>query len=146
MAMNLRLPEGRRGILLALFASLALNAFLAGLVVQDWMKPPQRGGLVRVESSYVIERLPAQRRIDVSRELRELGPELRPHWVRLRALRREIADLAAAPKPDAAAIDKRLAEIRTITTGVQERVQRRLFDAVLRLPPDTRKTLTGDES
>jgi len=25
-------------------------------------------------------------------------------------------------------------------------VQQRLFDAVLRLPPDTRKTLTGDES
>jgi uncharacterized membrane protein len=146
MALNLRLPEGRRGVVLALFASLAVNAFLAGLLIQDWMKPPQRGGLVRVESSYVIDRLPAQRRAEVSEELRDLAPELRPQWTRLRTLRREIADLAAAPTPDAAAIDKRLAEIRAITSSVQEQVQRRLFDAVLRLPPDTRKTLTGDES
>ena len=49
----------------------------------------------------------------------------------LRAMRAEIMRLAAAPEPDRAAIDARLAALRAEAAAMQEAVQRATYDALL---------------
>jgi Spy/CpxP family protein refolding chaperone len=50
--------------------------------------------------------------------------------------------LAAAPSPDRAAIDAKLAELRAQSAGMQEAVQKATYDALLALPPDQRTRLS----
>jgi uncharacterized membrane protein len=59
----------------------------------------------------------------------------------MRTMRAEILRLAAEPTPDRAAIDGRLADLRTIASGMQAEVQKTTYDAVLALPPQDRARL-----
>ena len=49
--------------------------------------------------------------------------------------------LAAAPEPDRAAIDAKLAELRAESAAMQEAVQKATYDALLGLPADQRAHL-----
>jgi uncharacterized membrane protein len=125
----------------ALALSLVANGFFVGIAAFGWFEGPRRGGPLRMEIDSVGKRLPEDYRTELREDMRELLPELRPHWRRLRELRGEIADLAAQPMPDRAAIDGRLAEIRSITTQTQTLVQSRIFDVALAFPPEVRAEL-----
>ena len=125
----------------ALALSLVINGFFIGIAAFGWMDAPKRGGPLRMEIDSVGKRLPDDYRSQLREDMRELLPELRPHWRRLRELRREIAGLAAQPTPDRAAIDGRLAEVRSITTQTQALVQSRIFDLALTFPADVRAEL-----
>jgi hypothetical protein len=59
-------------------------------------------------------------------------------------LRDEVNRMAAEPQPDRAAIDARLAALRAEAQMLQGEVQRATFDALLKLPPETRAGLAGD--
>ena len=51
--------------------------------------------------------------------------------------------LAAAPDPDRAAIDERLAALRAEATAMQEAVQQATYDALLKLPAEERAALAN---
>lgn len=134
----------RRWPAIALVASLVLNGFLIGALVTDWLKPgrgftgPRFAGF---ELRRLDEHLP-QKAVDrIAAELQPLGETMRERVARLRELRAEIMRLAAEPRPDRAAIDERLAALRTEVSGMQEEVQRATYDALLSLPPEDRVRL-----
>ena len=52
--------------------------------------------------------------------------------------------MAAEPQPDRAAIDARLAALRAEAQALQEEVQRATYDALLKLPPETRAGLASE--
>ena len=138
------LPLRRRWPATALVASLVLNGFLAGLLAMDWLRP--RPGFTGeraagFELRRFDERLPRDAADTIAAELRPLGPQLDERLARMRAIREEIMRMAALPEPDRAAIDERLAALRAETAAMQEAVQRATYDALMALPPETRRVL-----
>ena len=141
-AMVARPLHRRRWVLWGLAASLALNGFLIGALATDFLTgATERRGMFHFETRMLGRNLPESQADALRESVREIRPELRRNWRRLRELRREINTLAAEPEPDRAAIDARLGEIREITSGMQAAVQARVFDEVLALPPETRARL-----
>jgi uncharacterized membrane protein len=136
----------RRWLLWGLMASLALNGFLIGAVASGYFSgSPERRGMLYMETRAIGLNLSEAEAEALRGSVRELIPELRNDWRRLRELRREINTLAAAPEPDRTAIDARLAEVRDITRAMQESVQSRVFDEVLALPPEARARATEND-
>lgn len=135
----------RRWLLWSLTASLALNGFLIGALLTGlFAGQPERRGMLFVETRAIGENLPDEEAQALRAAMREMIPDMRDDWRRLRNLRREINALAAEPEPDRETIDARLAEIRDITREIQAAVQTRVFDEVLALPPQVRAGLVPD--
>ncbi len=141
-----RARRNRRWLVWGLTASLALNGLLIGSILAGlFAGPTERRGMFWRETRVLSKNLP-QAQVDSLRgSLRDMIPELRGDWRRLRELRREINRMAAEPQPDRAAIDARLAEIRQITSRMQADVQGRLFDELLALPPQMRARLAEED-
>lgn len=136
----------RRWPAIALVASLVLNGFLIGMIATEAFRPhrshrQQGSRALSFELRRLAERLPDEGVDRITAELQLLGPSLQSRLDRLRAIREEINGLAAQPTPDRAAIDQRLAALRTDAAAMQEEVQRATFDALLKLPPDMRAGL-----
>ena len=71
------------------------------------------------------------------------GPDAQRHIERLHALRADLGLLLAAEPPDRAAIDAKLAAIRSELDTMLAGAQGATVDSLLTLPPETRKTLAG---
>jgi uncharacterized membrane protein len=139
-------PRSRRTVWLgiALVASLAVNAFLIGATATDlvhmrWPFSPKQP--FRFELRWLEGHLPAEGIAKVEEAIAAAKPETTKHFNRLRALRRELAQLVAAPAPDRAAIDAKFVEIRAEVTAMQTRVQSASTEALLSLPPEMRAKL-----
>jgi hypothetical protein len=145
--MTVRGPTRRRWPAIALVASLLLNGFLLGMLAVDYLRP-HKGftgeRMLRFELRRLDDRLPEEAAARIAAELQPLVPAMDAHLDRLRAIRAEIRRLAAAPAPDRAAIDERLAALRTESARIQEEVQRATYEALLKLPPETRAGLAED--
>ena len=63
------------------------------------------------------------------------------HFDRLNALRDDLGKLVAVPEPDRAAVDAKLAEIRSELSAMQAENQRVSTEALLALPPEMRAGL-----
>jgi uncharacterized membrane protein len=134
----------RRWPAVALVASLLLNGFLLGMVTTSEFrshKPFNGARFANFELRRIDEKLPKPAVAQVASALKPITPQLDERLARLRAIRAEILRLAAAPDPDRAAIDAKLAELRAETVGMQETVQKATYDAVLNLTPDERAAL-----
>jgi uncharacterized membrane protein len=155
--MSAAIPERRRWLGVALIVSLAVNAFLIGgtaanLIHVRWPfmgpehGPPgrERGGppQFKFELGWLRGRLPPEGIDKVGEAIRDARPEMSVYIDKVRALRQELAVLIAAPQPDRAAIDAKLAEIRTGVSEMQARIQGISTDALLALPQDMRSKLT----
>lgn len=138
------LPRRRRSWLATgLVASLAVNAFLIGAVATDLMRPPEPVKIrpVHFELRWLQGRLPQKEFDMVAGAIAAARPEAEQHAEKLRSLRAELATLAAEPSPDRAAIDNKLAEIRTELSLMVADVQDTAISALLTLPADTRAGL-----
>jgi hypothetical protein len=134
----------RRWPAVLLVASLLLNGFLIGMFAVE----PHRGGFsadrfARFELRRFDDRLPRQAADSIAATLKPLEAQLEDRLTRVRAIRSEIMQLAAAPQPDRAAIDAKLAELRAETAAMQEAVQKATYDALLGLPADDRAQLAA---
>lgn len=135
----------RRWPAILLVASLLLNGFLAGMFAVDWLKP-HRGGFsgerfARFELRRFDERLPREAVDSIAATLKPLAPDIEQRLTKVRAIRAEIMQLAAAPEPDRASIDAKLAELRGETAAMQDAVQKATYDALLGLPAEDRARL-----
>lgn len=131
-----------------LAASLVLNGFLVGMVAVDWLRPHRGGSLtgeraVRFELRRFEQHLPSAAIDAIAAELRPLAPDLDARIERMRVVRAEIMALAAEPQPDRAALDEQLAALRAEAEAMQADVQRRTYDALLKLPADQRTGLAA---
>jgi uncharacterized membrane protein len=135
----------RRWPAVLLVASLVLNGFLIGMFAVDYLKP-HRGGFsadrfARFELRRFDDRLPISAVDRIAASLKPLEAQLEGRLSRVRAIRAELMQLAAAPQPDRAAIDAKLVELRDETATMQEAVQRATYDARLSLPAEDRAQL-----
>ena len=140
----------RRWAAIALVASLVLNGFLGGMLLADRLKPERHDGrsLADLELRRLESRLPPEAVEEIAAELRPLAPQLSEGFQELRALHAQILGLAAAPNPDLEAIEAQLAALRAKGSALQEIVQVRTYEALLKLSPEVRQRLAGgpDES
>ncbi len=136
---------GKRWPAVALVASLVLNGFLTGMLVTDSFKPHHRGfsgdRFARFELRRFDDRLPRKAVDQVAAQLQSLAPDVRERLNGMREIRAEIMRLAAAPEPDRASIDERLAALRAASSAMLEAVQKATYDAVLGLPAEDRAHL-----
>jgi uncharacterized membrane protein len=134
-----------------LIVSLAVNAFLIGAIATDflWVKhwPGSREARsIRYELRWLEGRLSPDAMRQVEQAVTATRPNTEAHIDRLRALRIELAALAAAPTPDRSAIDAKLAEIRSEVAAMQTEVQTTTIDALLALPAEARAPLAQPEA
>jgi hypothetical protein len=139
----------RRRILLALLVlSLAVNAFFIGVALTDlWRTRPAGGGasrLLRIELRWMERGLTPEGVERVETAVKAIQPEVETRLAKIRALRGEVKALAAAPAPDRAAIDAKIAEVRTESAAIARAVEKATYDALLALPPEMRKGLRPD--
>lgn len=140
--------EGRRNnrLLIALFVSLAVNAFFLGAVITEQLRFRHFGGdhgprATRMELRWLSGRLSDDAVHSIEAQLEPLKPDIVDRIDRLRQLRAELGVLLAAPEPDRAAIDSHLREIRLEVGAMQERIQSKTMDAVIALPAAERAPL-----
>ncbi len=135
----------RRWPAVVLVASLVLNGFFVGMFIVGELKHERRGfsgeRLATFELRRFDERLPPAAVDKVAGELKPLGPDLEQRFKAMRDIRAEIMRLAAAPEPDRAALDERLAALRAAASAMQEAVQKATYDALFKLPPADRAHL-----
>jgi len=135
----------RRWPALALVASLVLNGFFIGIFVVDSLKHRRHGfsgeRLATYELRRFDERLSPEDVDKIAGELKALAPDLDARIKAMREIRAEIMRLAAAPEPDRAALDERLAALRAAASAMQEAVQKATYDALFSLPPEDRARL-----
>jgi uncharacterized membrane protein len=128
-----------------LVASLILNGFLVGMIAVDYFKP-HRGGfsaerMTRIELRRLDDHLSRGAAESIAASLKPLEGQLEDRLTRVRAIRADLMRLAAVPSPDRAAIDAKLAELRTETAIMQETLQKATYDALLNLPAEDRAQL-----
>ncbi len=132
----------RNWLATALTLSLVLNGFLIGMLVADSFRSDRAGPrAMNFELRHLARLLPGEAVDQVAAELQPLAPSFQARVDRLRELRDEINRMAAAPQPDRAAIDLRLEALRGEAQALQGEVQKATFDALLKLPPETRAVL-----
>lgn len=139
----------RRWLGIGLVLSLAVNAFFVGAAATDMIrfdtnKGSHRHGVLRYELRWLAQRLPADAMATVEAAIDRGNDDTRRHIERLQALRGELGTLLAAPEPDRAAIDAKLAAIRAESSAMLSGAQATTIDALLTLPPETRRTLAGN--
>jgi len=136
-----------RWLLVGLIASVAVNLFLigaaAGVVAlgahMAWRAPPVRLGAL----FWATDGLPQPDRRQMRRMLRGARDEVRADTERSLALRIAAWDGLAAPNPDAAAIEAKLAQSRELDIGIRSRVEQRIVDYAVRLPSADRATFAA---
>lgn len=138
----------RRWLGFALVASLALNAFFVGAAATDAFRPKKHADRedvrLRFELRWLSGRLSPESMAGVQAALAAGRPAVEQHIARLRELRSGLREMTAAPQPDRAAIDARLAEIRTELDRMAVESQKSTMDALLALPPEARKGLVAN--
>jgi uncharacterized membrane protein len=136
-----------RWLVIGLVASLALNLFLIGAgagvialgVRMAKAQPPRPVGAL----FWATEGLPQPDRRAMRMMLRDLREQVKGDTDRSAALRIDAWNGLAAPTPDTAAINQKLAESRQIDIAVRARVEQSLVDYAVRLPPADRAILAA---
>lgn len=141
--------NGRRWLGIGLVLSLAINAFFIGAAATDLIRfdkdrDSRRQGVLRYELRWLAARLPPDAMADIEAAVAAERPDARRHIESLHALRTDLGTLLAAAAPDRTAIDAKLAAIRAELDEMLGSAQATTTDALLKLPPDTRKALAGN--
>jgi uncharacterized membrane protein len=136
----------RRWSVVALVVSLAVNAFFVGAAATDFIRFRTESDSagphsLRVELRWLEAKLPRPGVERIEAAIGAVRPSAEARIGKLRELRRGLGDLVAQPKPDRAAIDARLSEIRAELQAMQTEIQGSVIDALLTLPPEMRANL-----
>jgi uncharacterized membrane protein len=142
-------PNRTRWMIGALIASLALNAFLIGVLATDLVRSSGRHGkqgsrALSFELRWLEGRLPPEGLDRVAAAVAAARPDAELRIARLKELRQGLGELASVPQPDRAAIDARLQEIRAELAMMVANSQKVAMDALLALPPETRSRLADE--
>lgn len=142
-------PNRTRWMIAGLVASLALNAFLVGVLATDLLRSPGHRGkggsrALSFELRWLEGRLPTEGYDRVAAAVAAARPDVERRIERLKELRQGLGELASLPQPDRAAIDARLQEIRTELNTMVTNSQQVAMDALLALPPGTRSKLADE--
>ncbi len=151
-----------RPLAAALFASLALNLFLGGIVVGDWTrdrampaKPaadstpsraaaPSGEALVRGAVQRLLTHVPAEQRPEVEKRLAARRGEIQRANQQLRATREQLASIASADPLDRGKLDQIYAELRERNMAVQKAIHLTIGDAIGDLPVAARRAIVGE--
>jgi uncharacterized membrane protein len=138
-----------RWLTIGLTLSVALNLFLIGagagvialgvrMARETPAGAPRPAGLL-----LATEALPQPARRNIRLMMRDVRDEVKADSDRSLALRRDAWGALADPKPDPAAIEQKLAQSRQIDIGVRTRVEQRIIDYAVKMPPADRATLAA---
>jgi len=144
-------PRAGKWVLLALFLSLGLNLFVAGIVVAHrFHRPPhefadQRPPNERSGMHAFVDRMAATLP-DADRErflsvIAGYKPEMAAAEKQLRDARQKVRDAVAADPFDRTALEAAFGDVRARMQDMQKVMHGALADAVSRLPADARKNL-----
>jgi uncharacterized membrane protein len=139
----------RRGLWIALIASLAVNVFVVGWVASSWVYGPRfvpgarlappGGSGIAFQHRRALRALSGNDRQAAERLWRESFPELRD---KLRALRQAHLDLRgafAAERADAKSLGDAVAALKTSANGVFDHANATLLKIATTLSPEARK-------
>ena len=142
----------------ALFASLAVNLFLGGVLAGEWVRgkapsptaaaldpaPPANGEtVVRGIIQRALAAIPAEQRGAVEQRLAGHRLEIQRANRELRAARERVRDFFLADPIDRPALERAYAEQRERNLALQTATQRAVLDAMIDLPLETRRAVVA---
>lgn len=151
-----------RALAAALFASLAMNLFLGGIVTGEWTReralpakpaaeatpgraaPPSGEAIVRGAVQRLLAHVPAEHRPEVEKRLAARRGEIQRANQLLRATRERLASLAGADPLDRGKLDQIYAELREHNMAVQKAIHLAIGDAIADLPVAARRAIVGE--
>ncbi len=137
-------PRRRRGLWIALFASLAVNVVIVGWIATSWLGGWAPGGRMsgtRTEFYFrpALRALPEQQRGVVQKIWDERRDERRARARELREARAEFRRVLTADQTDSAAIEAAVANLRARADAVHDHISATLTRVAATLPPEARK-------
>jgi len=140
-------PRRRRGLWIALIASLTVNVFVVGWVASSWVYGPRFGPMrwapppaaMAFQHRRALHALSGSERQTADRIWRENFPEMRE---RVRALRQAQVDLRTAyvaDQADAKSLADAVAAFKAKADGVLDHVNATLIKIATALPAEVRK-------
>ncbi len=140
-----------RGLTIALVVSVALNLFLAGLIVGgavvarrvSEMRPPALAGQNRTPLWRAGDDLPLPKRRAFRQMFRQAGLDTRDDIRQSRAIRREAIAALEADSFDAKAVTARMNSARQMDTAARGQVEARIMDFAATLTPEERRVLAA---
>lgn len=142
-------PGASRRLKYALIASLAVNLLVIGTVagsmaMHAFGKHPARFGHHRGEDFGLMaltRTMPAERKKEIRKQLRDERTKLRPLFEDIRAARREAADKLAADPFDRAGLESAISVVSDKERTLRQEAVNVFLNQVERLSPDERRTL-----
>ena len=138
-----------RGLIIGLIVSVALNLFLAGLIVGGVvvarraaeLRPPPMAAQTRTPLWRAGDELPQPKRRAFRQMFRQAGLDTREDIRRSRAIRREAIDSLESAGFDANAAIARMNEARRIDSDARSQVEARILAFAATLTPEERELL-----
>jgi uncharacterized membrane protein len=133
---------GRRGLLIALIVSVAVNLFAVGAVVGALVLGPRMHMVVRGPPFWTAAaELPPARREAYRKMLRSDAGEVREAMREARRARRDAWRSLGEPDSQPSAVAARLDHARQLEMRARSMVERRILDFAATLPPEERAIL-----
>ncbi|MCE3290381.1 MAG: hypothetical protein K0R83_2393 [Caulobacter sp.] len=138
------------GLIIGLIVSVALNLFLAGLIVggvvvarraAELRPPPMAGAQNRVPLWRAGDELPQPKRRAFRQMFRQAGLDTRDDIRRSRAIRREAIDSLESAGFDAKAAIASMNEARRVDSDARSQVEARILEFAATLTPQERELL-----
>ena len=138
-----------RGLIIALVVSVAVNLFLAGLIVGGAivarrvaeMRPPALANQNRTPLWRAGDDLPPLKRRAFRQMFRQAGLETRDAIRQSRALRREAIAALEGPDYDAVVATRNMNQARALDTQARSQVEARILEFATTLTPEERDVL-----
>ncbi len=138
-----------RGLIIALVASVALNLFLAGLIVGGAvvarrvaeMRPPALANQNRTPLWRAGDELPLPKRRAFRQMFRQAGLDTRDAIRESRTIRREAIAAMDGPDYDAVVATRGMNQARALDTQARSQVEARILEFAATLTPEERKVL-----
>lgn len=130
-----------RGLATLLAVSVAGNLFLGGLLAGRYTGQAGQESQTRRSLQAMLAPLPEDKRSLVRREIRAELPRVREQTAALQAARAALAEELVKPSPDAAALERGFAEVRSRSAAIQAAFQQALQRALPSLTQEERRAM-----
>lgn len=133
---------------IALILSLAINAFIVGVIatrivkIRDFRRPnPPPIVDALADSNRFLRGFPKERRAELRRVVRDYRPSLKPWRDQLDEARNRLADAVAADPLDTGRIEAALRDIQQARAGMRDTGRTLTIELISTMTPDERKAL-----
>ncbi|MBN9279138.1 MAG: periplasmic heavy metal sensor [Hyphomicrobium sp.] len=130
-----------RGLMALLVVSLAVNVFLASMVIGRITGEATQSTYTKRSIQAMLTPLPDAKREIVRRELNTAMPQMRQQFAALQKVRTALSEEMVKPTPDPGALERNFLAVRTHASAIRAELQQAMIRALPSLSQEERRAL-----